>query len=277
MILDWVPSHFPTDEHGARLLRRHAPLRARRSAPGLPPRLEELHLQLRPPRGAQLPALERALLARALPRRRAARRRGRVDALPRLLAQAPASGSRTRYGGRENLEAIDFLRRLQRGGLPRAPRRADHRRGVDRVADGVAPDRTSAGSASGSSGTWAGCTTRSRTCARDPVHRKLPPRRADLPRCSTRSARTSCCRSRTTRSCTGRGSLLGKMPGDDWQKFAQPAPAATATMYAQPGKKLLFMGAELGAVARVEPRGEPRLGPARARLAPRACSAGCAT
>ena len=41
----------------AGLLRRHASLRARRSAPGLPPGLEQLHLQLRPQRGARLPDL----------------------------------------------------------------------------------------------------------------------------------------------------------------------------------------------------------------------------
>ena len=38
-----------------RLLRRHAPLRARRPAPGVPPGLGQLHLQLRPPRGRELP------------------------------------------------------------------------------------------------------------------------------------------------------------------------------------------------------------------------------
>ena len=43
----------------------------------------------------------------------------------------------------------------------------------------------------------------------------------------------------------GKGSILDRMPGDDWQKFAN-ARLLYAFMYTHPGSKLNFMGNEIG-------------------------------
>ena len=136
-------------------LRRDAPLRGPQPAAWLAQGVGLPHLQLRAARGAQLPLRQRVVLARGVPRRRPARRRRRVDALPRLLPR----------GGRVDAEQVRRARE-PRGGpvppgderhrLPPGARRGHHRRGVDVVARGHPADLEPTAWASASSGTWAG-------------------------------------------------------------------------------------------------------------------------
>ena len=161
VILDWVPAHFPRDEwalarfDGTALYEHDDPRR------GAHPDWGTLVFNL----GRR--EVRNFLLANALYWLREFHADGlRVDAVASMLyldySRQEGEWVPNEFGGREDLDAVAFLKELNELVHAREP-------GVISAAEestawpGVSRPRTSAGSASASSGTWAGCTTRSPT------------------------------------------------------------------------------------------------------------------
>ena len=158
-------------------------------------------------------------------------------------SRAPGEWIPNRHGGRENLDAIEFLRQLNIGVY------ADHP-DVQTVAEestawpGVSRPTDVGGLGFGYKWDMGWMHDTLEYFRRDPVHRRYHHDQITF-RGLYAFTENYVLPLSHDEVVHGKGSLLGAMPGDDWQKFANLR-LLYGYQYAQPGKKLLFMGDELG-------------------------------
>jgi len=170
----------------------------------------------------------------------------RVDAVASMLyldySREAGQWIPNKFGGRENLDAIGFLRQLNaavKTDVPTAMVIAEESTSWPRVTDAV--EHGGLGFTHKWNMGWMNDTLA--YMHTDPVHRKWHHRQLSFGLLYAFTERFVLPLSHDE-VVHGKGSLLGKMPGDDWQRFANLR-ALYAWMWAMPGAPLLFMGAEL--------------------------------
>jgi 1,4-alpha-glucan branching enzyme len=241
VIVDWVPAHFPTDDF------------ALRQFDGTP-----LYEHPDPQRGEHpdwgtlifdfgRPEVRNFLVANALFWLDRYHVDGlRVDAVASMLyldySRKAGEWTPNQYGGNENLDAIAFLREVNEKVYASHP-------GVVTIAEestafpGVSRPTYLGGLGFGFKWDMGWMHDTLAYFREDPVHRRYHHDKLTFRGLYMRTEHFVLPLSHDE-VVHGKGSLLGKMPGDEWQRFANLR-TLLAAMYSQPGKKLLFMGTEL--------------------------------
>ncbi|WP_447592048.1 1,4-alpha-glucan branching protein GlgB [Aquipseudomonas campi] len=242
VILDWVPAHFPTDDHGLGRFDGTALYEYEHPFEGFHQDWDTYIYNL------GRTEVHGFMLASALHWLRAYHVDGlRVDAVASMLyrdySRKAGEWIPNRHGGRENLEAIDFIRHLN---------------------DVVATEVPGALVIAEESTAWPGVSRPTREgglgfaykwnmgwmhdslkyASEDPLHRGHHHHQLTFGLLYAFSEDFILPISHDE-VVHGKRSLLDKMPGDRWQKFANLR-LYFSFMWSHPGKKLLFMGCEFG-------------------------------
>ena len=242
LLLDWVPGHFPTDPHGlgwfdGTHLYEHSDPRQ-----GYHQDWNTLIYNF------GRTEVQNFLLGNALFWLDQYRLDGlRVDAVASMLyldySRKAGEWVPNRFGGRENLESIAFLKRMNELTY-------GHHQGIMTVAEestawpAVSRPVYLGGLGFGYKWNMGWMHDTLEYMAKDPIHRRYHHHQLTFGLIYQFSENFVLPLSHDE-VVHGKGSLINKMPGDNWQKFANLR-AYYGFMFAHPGKKLLFMGGEFG-------------------------------